>query len=68
MTVTLGAFTSAENLSSIIFPRSIAVFPLAGTSRISGSVIIPSGRTVTVWLSSGFFQTFTWRLSPPPIR
>jgi len=43
------------------------VSPWAFTSRISGSVICPSGRTTTFWLSSAFFQTLTWSVSPPPI-
>ena len=36
-------------------------------ARFSALVNAPNV-TVTVWLNSGFFQTFTWRLSPPPIR
>jgi hypothetical protein len=40
----------------------------AGTPEISGVEIMPSGRTGTVTVNSGWFQTNTCSVSPGPIR
>ena len=47
MTVTVGLVTYSLSAVAIVSRISIGVWPVASMSPISGSVILPSGRTCT---------------------
>ena len=67
ITLTVGLRTNSASATSRSLASWGGVLPAAGTPEISGVEIMPSGRTGTVTVNSGWFQTNICSVSPGPI-